>query len=332
MAERGGALDVSIVVPCYNEQDNVAPLYEDLREVLERLEVSFEVVFVDDGSRDSTFAVLASLHRGDERVRVVRLRRNFGQTSALMAGFDYARGQIIIAMDGDRQYRPSDIPKLLAKVREGFDIASGWRANRRDALFTRRLPSRVANRLMALVSGVRLRDFGSTFKAYRRDIAKEIRLYGEMHRFVPALASAVGANIAEVPIEVLPRSAGKSKYGLGRTWRVLLDIISVKFLISYSKQPLRLFGLIGLLLGGIGVAIGLSLGILKLFFGEPLGMHQPLLLMAVALTLIGVQFVSLGLVAELVCRTYHESQGKPIYHVRETLGDADAERRMQNAG
>jgi len=314
--------DISVVVPCYNEELNVRPLHDRLREVLDGITGSYEMIFIDDGSRDNTFGVLCQLHQEDPRVKAVRLRKNFGQTAALAAGFDYASGDVIIAIDGDLQYDPKDIPALLEKIREGYDIASGWRRNRKnDAFFTRRLPSLVANRLMAFVSGVKLHDFGSTFKAYRGDLISEIKLYGEMHRFVPALASAIGARIAEVPVELHPRQQGKSKYGLSRTWRVLLDIMAVKFLISYSKQPLRLFGLMGLCLGGIGGVIMFVLSLLKLFFGEPFLEHQPLLLLSIMLVLIGVQFISLGLIAELIARTYHESQGKPIYAVRETLGE-----------
>jgi hypothetical protein len=227
-------------------------------------------------------------------------------------------------MDGDLQYQPKDIPSLLSKIDEGYDIASGWRTDRKnDSFLTRRLPSLIANRLMAAVSGVQLHDFGSTFKAYRKDLLAEIKLYGEMHRFVPALASAVGARIAEVPVELQPRKQGKSKYGLSRTWRVLLDIIAVKFFISYSKQPLRLFGLMGLIMSGAGMATMFMLAILKFFFAEPFHEHQPLLLLSILMVLLGVQFVSLGLIAELLCRIYHESQGKPIYSVRQVLGELD---------
>ncbi len=326
MTDTRECYDISVVVPCYNEEENAPPLYQRLRDVLEGLGKTFEVVFVDDGSTDTTFAVLSKMHKADRRVKIVRFRRNFGQTAALAAGFDYAVGDVIIAIDGDLQYQPEDIPRLLEKIDEGYDIASGWRSNRKsDNYITRRLPSLVANRMMAKLSGVALHDFGSTFKAYRQDVAHEIRLYGEMHRFVPALASAVGARIAEVPVELKPRIRGKSNYGLGRTWRVLLDIMAVKFFISYSKQPLRLFGLIGLLMGLGGFGIMLVLSIMKIF-GEPFGEHQPLVLLGILMMVLGVQFISLGLMGDLMSRTYYESQGKAIYSVRETLGCSDPKR------
>jgi glycosyltransferase involved in cell wall biosynthesis len=319
----GGEYDVSIVVPCFNEEHNVYHLYEGLRDVLDGMSLSYEIIYVDDGSRDNTFDILSKLNEEDHRVKIIRFRRNFGQTPALAAGFDYARGNVIVAIDGDLQYQPKDIPKLLEKINEGFDIASGWRTNRKsDGFFTRRLPSLIANRLMAYLSGTKLHDFGSTFKAYRSDVASEIKLYGEMHRFVPALAGAIGAKIAEVPVELQPRERGKSKYGLSRTWRVLMDIIAIKFFITYSKQPLRLFGVMGMFMSGAGVLIMIALTILKLFFNEPFAEHQPLLLLSILLLLVGVQFVSLGFIADLVTRTYYESQSKPIYNVRETLGNA----------
>lgn len=320
-----GDYDISVVVPCFNEELNVRPLRDKICEVVDKITESYEMVFVDDGSSDGTFEALSKLNDEDHRVKVVRLRRNFGQTAALAAGLDHARGGVVIAMDGDLQYDPKDIPALLAKIDEGYDIASGWRTNRKsDNFITRRLPSLIANRLMAKVCGVNLHDFGSTFKAYRGDILPEIKLYGEMHRFVPALASAVGAKIAEVPVELLPRQHGVSKYGLGRTWRVALDIILVKFFVSYSKQPLRLFGLMGMLMGGAGFLVLLALSIMRLF-GDPFANHQPLVQLSILLVLLGVQFISLGLVAELITRTYHETQGKPIYSVRQTVGELNNE-------
>ena len=251
-------------------------------------------------------------------MNVVRLRRNFGQTAALKAGFDFARGQIVIAMDGDLQHDPEEIPRFLAKMKEGYDLVSGWRVQRQDAWLTRQLPSRVANRIMAWLSGLDLHDFGTTFKAYRREILPEIQLYGELHRFIPALASWSGARIAEVPIRNLPRKNGKSNYGLGRTTRVLLDLLSVKFLLAYSTRPLQFFGLFGLLGTSTGLAISLFLLYKKVLLHEAIMLqHGPLLLLGIALIVSGIQFLSIGLLGEMLARTYYESQNKSIYAVRE---------------
>jgi glycosyltransferase involved in cell wall biosynthesis len=236
----------SVVVPLFNEQESVTPLYVKIIDVMDTLGESYEIVFVDDGSRDGTFRQLSEISRDDERIVVVRLRRNFGQTAALKAGFDHSQGEIIISMDGDLQHDPAEIPRFIEKIKEGYDIVSGWRVERTDHWLTRQLPSRVANWFMAKLSRVELHDFGTTFKAYRREIISEIRLYGELHRFIPALASWAGASIAEVPITNIPRKNGKSNYGISRTIRVLLDLLSVKFLLDYSTKPLQLFGLAGL--------------------------------------------------------------------------------------
>lgn len=316
---------LSVVVPAYNEAENLEPLCSAIQEYLQPLGYSYELILVDDGSTDETVHLVRSLCQRYPFLKVIRLRRNFGQTAALSAGFHYAQGQIVIAMDADLQYHPEDIPALLEKIEEGYDIASGWRKNRKDP-FLRKFPSFVANRIIRWLSGVPLHDFGSTFKAYRREILEEINLYGEMHRFIPALAASIGARIIEVPVHLYPRERGQSKYGLGRTWRVLLDIIAVKFLISYSRQPLRFFGLIGLLLGGAGFGI---LGILtfrKFFQGIPYAHHEPLLFLGILLMILGVQFISLGLITELVVRTYYESQGKPIYSVKEILSSESLSR------
>lgn len=314
-------IQVSVILPCYNEEENVRPMYDRLKAVLDGTGRTWEIIYIDDGSRDGTSAAVKAINQEDPRVRLVQFRRNFGQTAALAAGLEFASGDLIVAMDSDLQYQPEDIPMMLAKSDEGYDIVSGWRAGRNDNFLTRRLPSLVANRLMRLLSGVKLRDFGSTFKCYRREVAKELRLYGEMHRFIPAFAHALGARIIEVPVELRPRVRGKSKYGLGRTPRVFLDIIAVKFLTSYARQPLRLFGGVGLVLGGAGFGIMFVLTVLKVFFNDPYGNHSPLLIMALLLALLGMQSLSLGLLGELITRTYHESQGKPIYSVRTLVGD-----------
>jgi glycosyltransferase involved in cell wall biosynthesis len=312
------AIRYSIVVPFYNEQENIPPLYMKLTEVMDALGEPFEMVFVDDGSKDDTFKVLCEIYEHDRRVNLVRLRRNFGQTSALKAGFDFARGEIIISMDGDLQHDPEEIPRFLEKIEEGFDLVSGWRFQRKDHWLTRRLPSRAANWMMAKLSGIELHDFGTTFKAYRREIIQEIQLYGELHRFIPALASSAGAKITEVPIANLQRKSGKSNYGIGRTIRVFLDLIIVKFLLDYSTRPLQFFGLLGMSGAGLGSLLALFLAYEKIYLHKPIMTeHGPLMMLAVALFIGGVQFLSMGLLGELIARTYYESQNKPIYALRE---------------
>ena len=252
-------IQFSIVVPFFNEQENVPPLYMKLTEVMDGVGEPYELIFVDDGSKDNTFKVLSDIYEHDRRVNIVRLRRNFGQTAALKAGFDFARGEVIISMDGDLQHDPAEIPRFVEKMEEGYDLVSGWRYQRKDAWLTRQIPSRIANWMMAKLSGIELHDFGTTFKAYRREIIQEIQLYGELHRFIPALASSSGAKIAEVPIENLHRKNGKSNYGIGRTIRVFLDLLIVKFLLDYSTKPLQLFGSWGLLSTSAGALAALFL-------------------------------------------------------------------------
>jgi glycosyltransferase involved in cell wall biosynthesis len=310
----------SIVVPLYNEAANITTLYVRLTQVMEELDDSYELVFVDDGSRDRTVEALSEIAENDSRVKLVVLRRNFGQTAALKAGFDAARGDIIISMDGDLQHDPEEIPSFVAKLEEGYDIVSGWRAQRRDRWLTRRLPSRIANWLMAKLSGVAVHDFGTTFKAYRRETIQNLPLYGELHRFIPALAAWSGAQIAEIPINNPPRQNGKSNYGISRTLHVLFDLLSIKFLVSFSTRPLHFFGPMGLLATGLGSLIFCGLGFSKLVIGNALMLqHGPLLFAATLLVLVGVQILCLGLVAEMVSRTYYESQGKPIYSVRKII-------------
>ena len=312
------AIKYSIVVPFYNEEENVRPLYERLAEVLDAVGEPYELVFVDDGSKDRTYPVLSEIYEHDPRVNVIRLYRNFGQTIALKAGFDFARGEIIISMDGDLQHDPEEIPLFIEKMKEGYDIVSGWRVDRKDAWLTRRLPSRVANWLMARLSRLELHDFGTTFKAYRREVIQGIGLYGELHRFIPALASWSGATIAEVPIRNVRRQVGKSNYGLTRTVRVLLDLITIKFLLDYSTKPAQFFGLIGLLATGVGSVSGAVLVFNKIFLHqEIMQSHAPLLFMTMVLILSGLQFIAIGLIGELLARTYYESQNKQVYAVRE---------------
>ena len=319
----------SIVVPFFNEQENIPALYMRLTEVMDGLGEPYEIVFVDDGSRDESYKVLEDIFEHDRRVNVVRLRRNFGQTAALKAGFDFARGEVIVSMDGDLQHDPAEIPKFLERIEAGFDLVSGWRVARRDHWLTRQIPSRAANWLMAKLSGIPLHDFGTTFKAYRREIIQEIQLYGELHRFIPALAGSTGANITEVPIENYHRKSGKSNYGIGRTIRVFLDLVIVKFLLDYSTRPLQFFGLLGLAGSGAGILVGLFLAFTKLYYHTAvMNEHGPLMLLAIALFVSGVQFISMGLLGEMLARTYYESQNKPIYALREVkshrkeLGDS----------
>jgi glycosyltransferase involved in cell wall biosynthesis len=308
----------SIVIPFFNEQENIPPLYMKLTEVMDSIGEPYEMIFVDDGSRDNSFKVLSDIYEHDHRVNVVRLRRNFGQTPALKAGFDHARGEIVISMDGDLQHDPEEIPRFLEKIEEGYDLVSGWRFQRRDHWLMRQVPSRVANWLMAKLSGIDLHDFGTTFKAYRRDVLQEIQLYGELHRFIPALASSNGARITEVPISNLDRKNGKSNYGIGRTVRVVLDLVMVKFLLDYSTRPLQFFGLLGLAGTGIGILIALFLTVSKFIYHTPIMTeHGPLMLLAVAFFVSGIQFISMGLLGEISARTYYESQNKPIYALRE---------------
>jgi glycosyltransferase involved in cell wall biosynthesis len=318
-------IDLSLIIPVFNEEDNLPLLYQEIDSVLATLKKSAEIIFVDDGSQDNSFSVLKKIRQQDKRVKLIRLRRNFGQTAALSAGFDYARGKIIITLDADLQNDPQDIPALLAKIEDGYDVVSGWRQKRQDKFFTRRLPSKVANQLISFLTGVRLHDYGCTLKAFRQEVIKGIRLYGELHRFIPAIASTMGVRIAEVKVNHRQRRYGRSKYTLFRLPRVVLDMLTVKFLLSYSTRPLQIFGLLGLLSGLIGFVIALWLSYQRLIL-KISSANRPILLLAVLLMVIGIQFVTLGLLAEIMVRTYHESTGKPIYHIREIIDDESIER------
>jgi glycosyltransferase involved in cell wall biosynthesis len=310
-------MDYSIVIPLYNERDNLAPLHAELTRVMQSLGRTYELIFIDDGSTDGSLDALRPIKSADRNVRVIALARNSGQTAALACGFSHASGDVIVAMDADGQNDPADIPRLLAKLDEGYDLASGWRTERwQRERFRRRLPSMAANSLISAMTGVKLHDYGCTFKAYRRDVARNLQLYGEMHRFVPAIAAENGARIAEVQISFRPRRTGVSKYGLWRIVRTVLDLITVKFLSVYSTAPIQVFGLIGIVLGGLGSLWTFILVMEKLLLGEHLA-DRPALLLAVLLVVVGVQFVSIGLLGEMLARTYHESQGKPIYVIKE---------------
>src|SRR5918999_2794236 len=308
---------ISIVIPIHNEEPAILPLYDRLTTVLEAMNKPYEIIFVDDASIDRSFELLSNLVETDGHLKVIRLRRNFGQTAALSAGFDEAQGSVIISLDGDLQHDPEDIPALLAKIEEGYDIASGWRKNRLDNAITRKAPSRIANWLMSKASGVKLRDFGTTFKAYRAEILKDVNLYGELHRFIPALASFYGARIAEVPIRNTPRAAGDSHYGIGRTFRVLFDILTIKFLLKYFTRPMHFFGQFGLAGVGIGGLILSYLLVYKLLGNELVLQHGPLLIAGALLFLTGLMMFCTGLLGELLMRTYFESQGRRIYAIRE---------------
>lgn len=310
-------MDFSVVVPIFNEQDNIQALYQSIAKALGS-DDNYEIIMVDDGSTDSSFAQLTGLAQKDPRLKVIRLRRNFGQTAAMSAGFDAAAGAIIIPMDGDLQNDPTDIPRLIEKLNEGYDVVSGWRKDRKDTFVTRKIPSMLANALISSLTEVHLHDYGCTLKAYRREVLEAINLYGEMHRFVPALASQIGARVAELPVNHLPRLHGQSKYGISRTLRVILDLMTVKFLLSYSTKPIQLFGKWGIytLLAGFGS--GAMTIYMKVF--EDFSMNRnPLFILTAFLLFMGVQFIVMGLLGELNARTYFESQSKPIYVVRDRI-------------
>lgn len=311
-------LELSIVVPIYNEEENVRALHESVSSALSGSGLDYELILVDDGSTDGSYSLLREIAEADKRVKVIRFRRNFGQTAAMAAGFDNSTGKVVVPMDGDLQNDPADIPKLLEKIHEGYDVVSGWRRERRDALISRKLPSRTANFFISRMTGVKLHDYGCTLKAYRREVLEGINLYGEMHRFVPALASQVGARVAELPVQHHHRLHGKSKYGISRTMRVILDLMTVKFLLGYSTKPIQLFGKWGIYTLFAAFMSGAVTLYMKIF--EHTSMNRnPLLILTAFLLFTGVQFIVLGLLGELNARTYYEAQGKPIYVVKETL-------------
>jgi glycosyltransferase involved in cell wall biosynthesis len=307
---------LSVVIPIRNESSNIPELYRQLTESLERWGKSYEIVAIDDGSTDASFEGLASIQAADPRVRVIRFRRNFGQTAAFAAGFAHARGALIATSDGDLQNDPADLPALVALVEQGADIAAGWRKDRKDPFLTRRLPSMVANWIISGATGVKLHDYGCSLKVFKAEIVKPLRLYGEMHRFLPAIASELGVTIVEQEVNHRPRIHGASKYGLGRTVRVILDLMTVKFLLSYATRPLQIFGLLGIIMGGIGALVTGWLAYLRLFGHQSIA-NRPLLLFGILLVFTGVQLITLGLLAEMQVRTYHESQNKATYVIRE---------------
>ncbi len=311
-------LDLSLVIPVYNEATNLPELHGEIAVACQNLGKSYEILFVDDGSEDDSLPVLKELLKKDPHIRIIQLRKNFGQTAALSAGFDHARGKIIITLDADLQNDPQDFGLLIGKIEEGYDLVSGWRAKRKDKFITRRLPSILANWLISKMTRVKLHDYGCTLKAFRKEIIKHIKLYGELHRFIPAIASIVGVSIAEVKVNHRKRRHGKSKYSVWRFPKVILDLLTVKFLLSYSTRPLQIFGILGLISGTIGGIIGLWLVYVRLIRLEGIS-GRPLLFLAILLIVIGFQFITLGLLAEIMVRAYHESTEKRIYFVREII-------------
>ncbi|MCX8116299.1 MAG: glycosyltransferase family 2 protein [Desulfobacterota bacterium] len=313
-----GLETISIIVPVFNEVDNISPLVDRLVETMKRLNRPYEVIFIDDGSIDGTLEALIEAHRKDPHIKIISFTRNFGQTAALSAGIDSCFGDIIIPMDGDLQNDPEDIPHLLKKMDEGYDVVSGWRKDRKDPFFTRRLPSLIANKLISIISGVPLHDYGCTLKAYKKDILKNIRLYGEMHRFIPIYAKWVGAKVTEIPVRHSERRSGSSKYGLIRVFKVLLDLMVVKFLMSYSQKPIYVFGGMGLFMILGAFLSGFFALYLKYVEGTSF-IQTPLPLLFVLLMILGFFSILMGFLAEIMTRTYYESQGKPTYHIKETI-------------
>ena len=313
----GSKIEISVVIPVYNEEDNVWPLYDNLEPVLSKLGRNYEVILVDDGSKDGTYGKLRQLHEKNNHYKVIKFRRNFGQTPAMRAGFDFASGGIIITLDADLQNDPEDIPKILEKMDEGYDIVSGWRKNRKDN-FLRRFPSTIANKIISVLFGVALHDYGCTLKAYRKDVLDNIELYGEMHRYIPAIASWMGIKVAEIPVNHRARKFGKAKYGISRTIRVILDIITIKFLLTYSKKPMQIFGLVGVFTSLAGFIITTYLIVERLFFNQPLS-TRPLFILSIFMIFIGIQLITMGLLGEIMMRTYHEGTGKSTYVIREIV-------------
>jgi len=313
------APEISIFLPVYNEQPNLLPLHAKLDEALKELGRSAEIVYVDDGSTDGSLKILREIAATDHRVRVVALRRNYGQTAAMSAGIDAASGDVLIPMDADLQNDPADIVRLLEKLDEGYDVVSGWRKNRKDKMVTRKIPSMLANRLISWIGGVPLHDYGCSLKAYRRESLQDVRLYGEMHRFIPIYASWAGARVTEIPVEHHARTMGKSKYGLSRTIKVVFDLMTIKFMASYQTKPIYVFGSFGMLAFAISLLAGLYAVFLKIFHRADF-VQTPLPILAIVMFAVGIQFLLMGLLAEMLVRTYHESQAKPIYAVRERLG------------
>jgi glycosyltransferase involved in cell wall biosynthesis len=318
-AKKTRVIDLSVVVPIYNEAESLTTLVKAIAEAIKETSLSYEIICVDDGSRDDSTTILMDLAQQRQDLKAVILRRNYGQTPAMAAGFECAEGQVIVTLDGDLQNDPADIPLLLAKLNEGYDLVSGWREKRQDAALTRLLPSKIANWLIGKVTGVKIHDYGCSLKAYRAELVADMNLYGELHRFLPALAFIEGARITEISVRHHPRRFGKSKYGLGRTIRVVMDLFTIFFMKKFLTRPMHVFGLWGMISFALGIATGLYLTIVKFIFQQDIG-SRPLLILAVLLVLTGIQLFCFGLVCELLMRTYHESQRRPIYRIRDIFG------------
>jgi len=310
--------DLSVVIPIYNEKESIAKLYKKLDKTLSGMNLEYEVLLIDDGSTDGTLDELVKIHNKNKSYKIISFRKNFGQTSAISAGFDFTSGKIVITLDADLQNDPSDIPILLKKLNKGYDIVSGWRVNRKDRAVTRKFPSMVANRLISKLTGVHLHDYGCTLKAYRREVIENIDLYGEMHRYIPAIASWMGVRVAEVPVRHHSRKYGKSKYGFSRTIKVILDIITVKFLLSYSQRPIQIFGLLGLFSSAVGFIMTVYLIIMRIFFNQSLS-ERPLFILSIFMIFIGIQLITMGLLAEVLMRVHHEVQNRPTYVIKEMI-------------
>ena len=311
-------IDLSIVIPIYNERESIGKLYDNLNEALSKMNLKYEVLLIDDGSIDGTFDELLKVHRKNKLFKIIRFRKNFGQTSAISAGFNYAEGAVVVTLDADLQNDPQDIPVLLSKLNEGYDIVSGWRKNRKDKAVTRRFPSIVANKIISRLTGVHLHDYGCTLKAYRKEVVKNINLYGEMHRYIPAIASWMGVKVTEIPVRHYSRKYGKSKYGVSRTIKVILDIITVKFLLSYSQSPIQMFGVLGLFSGIVGFIVTAYLIIMRIFFNQSLS-DRPLFVLSIFMIFIGIQLITIGLLAEVLIRVYHKVQNRTTYVIKDMI-------------
>lgn len=311
-------IDLSIVIPIYNEKESILKLYKELHKTLSGMTLKYEVLLIDDGSTDGTFNELVNVNNENKLFKIIRFRKNFGQTSAISAGFDFAEGKIIITLDADLQNDPRDIPLLLEKLNEGYDIVSGWRVNRKDKAITRRFPSVIANKIISKLTGVYLHDYGCTLKAYKREVIKNIDLYGEMHRYIPAIASWMGVRVAEVPVRHHSRKYGRSKYGVSRTIKVILDIITVKFLLSYSQSPIQIFGVLGLFSATAGFIMTAYLIIMRIFFNQSLS-ERPLFILSIFMIFIGIQLITMGLLAEVLMRVHHEVRNRSTYVVKEMI-------------
>ena len=313
---------LSVVIPIYNEEENVDPLYREIAAAVDGKYKDFEIIFINDGSVDRSFHQLKTLNQEDPRVKIINFRKNFGQSTAISAGFDYCKGDIVVTLDGDMQNDPADIPLIVEKVMEGYDIVNGWRKNRKDKLFTKKIPSFFGNKLISFITRVKLHDYGCTLRGFKREVVKNLKLYGEMHRYIPAIASRMGIKSIEVPVNHRARKFGKSKYGMSRTFRLVLDLISIKYLLSFSHRPLQIFGGLGILLMGLGFLMGIYLTYVKYVLLQPIA-GRPLLFFTVLSIFVGFQLITLGLIAEMLTRIYHEGLNKNVYAVRDFIGFAD---------